>query len=104
MTAAESASLRGNPTFEGRAAVDLQIFEKVSGEQRDERSQALRINGRDVLSRPGDLDRIDEAVRQIKSDSVRLSVDPAPIRLINEAPDLAEAPTKLSPRIVRDVP
>ena len=102
--ATELTPLRGDPTVEGRAAVDLQAFEKVSGEQRGERSQPLRANRLDVPNRPGDLDRIDEAVRQIKSDGVRLGVDPAPIGFVDQAPDLAETPTKLSARIVGDVP
>ena len=57
-----------------------------------------------LLRRPGDLDRIDEAVREVEPDRVRLRIDPPPAGLVDEAPDLAEAPAKLAARIVRDVP
>src|SRR4051812_36807037 len=101
---AEPTPLHRDPAAEGRASVDLQAFEKVSGEQRGEGSQPVRSDRLNVLGRLGNLNRIDDAVRQIKSDSVGLGLDPSPTGLIYEGPDLAEAPAKFSPRIIGDVP
>ena len=104
MRAAQAAPLRREPAGKRRAALDLQALEKVAGEQRGQRSQPLRRDRLDVLRRPGDLDRIDEAVREVEPDGVRLRLDPLPARLVDEAPDLAEAPAQLAARIVGNVP
>ena len=56
------------------------------------------------LGRAGDLDRIDEAVREVEPDGVAAGVDPPPAGLVDEAPDLAQAPAQLAARIVGHVP
>src|SRR5258705_7335913 len=66
LTAAESSPLSGEPAVEDGAAVDLQPLQQVSVEQRGERSLPLgseRVDAR--IDRAGNLDRIDEAIRQI---------------------------------------
>ena len=102
---AESTPLSDQPTVEGRAAVDLQAVEKVTVEQGGQRAQPLRGQGRNaLLGRPGDLDHIDGAIRQIEPDGVAAGINASPARLVDDAPDLAEAPAQLAPRIVGDVP
>ena len=54
--------------------------------------------------RAGDLDRIDEAVRQVEPDGVAAGVDAPPAGLVDDAPDLAQAPAQLAARIVGNVP
>jgi ubiquinone/menaquinone biosynthesis C-methylase UbiE len=102
--APEPAPLRHEPGLESRAAVDLQAIEKIAGVERLEGLQLRRRHGLEVLFGPGDLDRIDGAVRKIDPDAVALRLDPAPGRLVDQAPDLAEAPAQLAARVVRHVP
>ena len=105
VAAAKTAPLSDEPAVEDRVAVDLQPFEKVAGEQRGQRSQPLRSERLDaLLGRAGDLDRIDEAVRQVEPDGVGGGVHPLPAGLVDDAPDLAETPAQLAARIVRDIP
>ena len=105
VASAEAASLRDQPAIEGRAAIHLQAFQKLSGEQRSERSQSLRGDRLNpLLSRLTDLGGIDEAVRQIETDRIGLSIDPAPARDVENLPGLAEAPSQFTAGIVRNVP
>jgi hypothetical protein len=105
MACPEAAPLRDEPAMVIRTPVDLQPVEEVPDEQRGERSQPVRAERLDAhLSRAVDLDDIDEAVGQIERDCVAGGLDPAASWLVNEAPDLAEAPAQLAPRVVRDVP
>ncbi len=102
---AEAASLRHKPAAEGRAAIDLQTFKEVSGERCGKHSQPIRSERLDaLLTRTADLDRIDPAVGEIEPDRIGSCFDPSPTRLIDKAPDLAEAPAKFAPRIVGEVP
>ena len=76
VAAAESPPLRGEPAVEDRAAVDLQALQKVAVEQRGQRSLPLRRERLDArLGRAGDLDRVDEAIRQVEPDGVLAGVD-----------------------------
>src|SRR5262249_60284028 len=59
VTAAESSPLSSEPPAEDRAAVDLQALQKLTVEQRGERSLPLRSKPlHALLRRAGDLDRI----------------------------------------------
>ena len=100
----EPTPLGGKPSVEARAAVDLQAVEEVPDEHGGQNSQPLRRERSDLRSGPGDLERVDEAVPEVETDSVRLRFDPLPARLIEETPNLAQAPAKLTPGIIRDVP
>ena len=103
--AAEPPPLRGQPAVESRVAVDLQALEEVAVEQCGQRPQALRSERLDALLRsPGRPRRIDEAVREIEPDGVAAGLDPPPAGLVDDAPDLAEAPAQLAARIVRARP
>ena len=105
VTAAQAAALRHEPAVEHRAAIDLESFEKVADKQRGQGSQPLGGQRLDaLLDRLVDLDRIDDAVREVEPDGVGLGLDPAAAGLIDDAPDLAEAPAQLAARIVGNVP
>ena len=102
---AKAAPLRREPGVEARIAIELQAVEKFAAEQGRQRSQPIGRQRREsVLAGAGDLDRVDEAIRQVELDGVSAGVDPPPAGLVDDAPDLAEAPAKLAARIVRDVP
>ena len=102
---AESTPLSDQPIAESRAAIDLQAVEKISVEQCRQRAQPLRSKRLDTLMRrPGDLEHIDGAIGQVELDGVAARIDSSPAGLVDDAPDLAEAPAKLAPRVVRDVP
>ena len=105
VAAAKPAALRREPAVEGGAAVDLQAVEEIPGEQGGERSQPLRRErlGSSWAARATSIAST-RAVRQIEPDGVRLGVDPAPPGLVDKAPDLAQAPTKLAARVVGRVP
>ena len=51
-----------------------------------------------------DLERIHETVGEVEPDRVGLGIDPAPLRLVDYAADLAQAPAQLAARIVGHVP
>ena len=105
VTAAESPPLSGEPAVEHRAAVDFQAVQKVSVEQPGKRSLPLRGERPDALfDGAGDFDRIDEAIRQVEPDRVVAREDALAAALVDNAPDLAEAPTQLPPRIVGNIP
>ena len=77
MAAAKSAPLRREPAVEGGVAIDLQTVEKLALEQRRQRAQPLGRQRLDaLLGRPRDLDRIDEAVRQVEPDGIPARLDP----------------------------
>ena len=87
VAAAEPAALRDEPAVEARIAVDLQSFEQLAVEQRGQRAQPLGRQRRDALAGgTADLDRIDEAVREIEPDGVGLGIDAPPARLVEDAP------------------
>jgi hypothetical protein len=101
VAAAKSAALRREPTVETRVAIDLQAVEKLTIEQRGQGSQPLGGKRLDaLLGGASDLDRIDEAVRQVELDGIPAGFEPAPARLVEDAPDLAQAPSQLAARIV----
>src|SRR4051812_38179729 len=100
----EPPPLGGDPVVESRAAIDLQPIEKVPGEQCLERPQPVGRSSAKALNRISNLDNVDEAACQIQGDAVGRGIDPSPVRFIDKAPDLAETPTKLAPRIIRHLP
>jgi hypothetical protein len=105
VAAAESPSLRSEPTVENRAAGDLQALEEISGEQRSERPLPLwRERLYPLFDCAGDLDRIDEAIRQVEPDGIIAGMDAPAVLLVDEGPDLAQAPAKLAARIIGHVP
>ena len=105
VTAAESPPLSGEPAVEERAAVDFQALQKVAAEERGQRSLPFRAELLDaLLGRAGDLDRIDEAIRQVEPDRVVAGVDAPAATPVDDAPDLAEAPAELPARVVGNVP
>src|SRR5882672_12898376 len=72
MAAAESPPLRGEPRAKCGITRDLQSLQKVSPEQRVQRSLPLRcelLHSRGGC--PRDFDRIDKAVSQVELDGVR---------------------------------
>src|SRR5262245_33649065 len=105
VTGAESSPLSSEPPVEDRVAVDFQPLQKLAVEQRGERLLPLRSKPlHALLGRAGDLDRIDETVRQVEPDSVVVSMDAPALTPVNDASDLAQAPPELSARIVRNIP
>ena len=105
VAAAESPPLRGQPAVEGRVAVDFQALEKIAVEQHRQRSLTFRCERLDALvNRAGDLDRIDETMRQVEADHVAAGLDALAVAVVDDAADLAQAPAQLSARIVGDVP
>ena len=105
VTAAKAAALSRQPAVEARVAVDLQAVQKLAREQRGQRAQALRRQRLDArLGRVRHLDRVDEAAGQVQPHGIPAGLDPAPAGLIDDAPQLAQAPAQLAARIVGDVP
>ena len=69
--ATHPAPLRREPVGDGRAAIDLEAVEKVSGEQGGQLSQLLWCHRREARTRgPSDFLRLDEAVRQVQAQGV----------------------------------
>jgi hypothetical protein len=105
VAAAKATALGDDPAVELRTAVNLETIEKITGEEHAQAPQPFRREGLDaLLCHPRDLDSIDEAICEIELDGVALGLDPSPPGLVEDAPDLAQAPPKLSARIVRHVP
>jgi hypothetical protein len=105
VTPAESPALGGEPPLEDRAASDVEALEEVAAEQGRQRSLPARRERLDALAgRPGDFERVDEAVHQVEPDGVSAGLDAPAAALVDETPDLAQAPPELSARIVRNVP
>ncbi|MFA5941355.1 MAG: hypothetical protein WC809_18540 [Sinimarinibacterium sp.] len=76
MTAAEPAPLRGEPAAKCRAAIDVQAFQEITVEQRDQRALALQRERFDALARGAfDLDGIDETILEIEPDRVLVRDD-----------------------------
>lgn len=102
---AESPPLGGEPAVEDQAAVEFQPLEKVSIEEHGQRPQPIRREPLDApLDHTGDLDGIDEAIRQVEFDGILPRPDASAGGFVDEAADLAEAPAELSLRIVGDIP
>ncbi|HEX6010936.1 MAG TPA: hypothetical protein VFY87_03850 [Geminicoccaceae bacterium] len=101
---AEPPPLGGKPSVEGRVPGDLQAVEEVTDEQGSQSPQPLRGEHPDLSDHAGDLDRVDEAVREVEPDGFRPGVDPSPPGLVEKAAELTEAPAELAPRVVGDVP
>ncbi len=105
VAAAEATPLRQEPALEHRAAGNLQPVDEVAGEQPGQRSQPLHGKRPEpFLGRARHLDGIDEAVREVEPDGVGTRIHPATAGLIDDAPELAEAPAELAARIVGHVP
>ena len=102
---AEAPPLGGEPAVEGGTAFDFQSFQEVAVEKRGQRLLAFRRERVDSrFGRAGDLERVDEAIREVEPDGVVAGFDAAAARSVNEPPDLAQAPAQLPARIVRHVP
>src|SRR5262245_26337217 len=105
MAGPESPPLRGEPAVEDRAAGDLQALQKIAIDQCGERAQSFRRERFDALpGRTGNLDGIDEGIRQVELNGVPAGGDAPGPALVHDAPDLAQAPAELSPRIVGNIP
>ena len=105
MAAAESPALGREPPVEHRAAAHFETFQELAAEQRGQRAWPIRREPLDALvGRASDLDRVDEAVRQVEPDGVAARLDAPAAALVDEDPDLAEAPPELPARVVRNVP
>jgi hypothetical protein len=102
---AELAPLGAEPGAESRTAIHFQSFKEFPLEQREQR---LLLGRREQVAAPAhradDFHRIDPAVAHVDPDRVRGRLDPAAAGLVDEAPDLAEAPAQLATRIVRNIP
>jgi hypothetical protein len=103
---AVALSLRGQPAGELRVSVDLDALEQVAAEEIAGLRKTLgRCPRRPSLDHALDFDGVDEGIREIEGDrpvSGRLNT-PA-IGIVQQRPELAETPSKLAARIVRDVP
>ncbi len=105
MAGAKPAALSREPTVERGVSVDLQAGEKFPIEQRRQPPQPFRRQRIDaLLGPPGNLKRVDEAIRQIESDGISLRLNPLPASIVDHAPELAEAPAQFPAWIVRNVP
>src|SRR4051812_14860200 len=105
MAAPESPPLRDEPAVEVRIAIDLDAFQKIST---DERGQLLLSQGRKCPDAPFNcacnLECIDNAIGEVQSDSVSAGVNTLFCRFIDDASELAQAPTKFSARVVWNIP
>lgn len=102
---AKTPPLSGQPSPEERAAVDLHPVEKLPGKHRAQCFQTLRRKPLDALrDRAADLDRVHVTAREVEADGVGLRPDPAAVGLVDEAPDLTQAPAKLPARVLGQVP
>jgi hypothetical protein len=102
---AQAPPLGGQPAVEGGTAIDFQSFQEVAVEKRGQRLLAFRSERVDSrFGRAGDLEGVDEAIREIEADGVVAGFDATVARSVNEPPDLAQAPAQLPARIVRHVP
>ena len=105
VASSEAPSLGGQPGIEMRAAIDLEPFEEIAGEQPGERPQlfeAERLDSR--IDRRRDVDRVHGTAFKTKRDPVVRRLDPSAVRFVENGPKLAQAPAEFAPRIVRDVP
>ena len=104
--AAQPAPLRGEPAVEARTAIDLEAVEKVAAEQRRQRCAAARRRASAPPRRgvADELERIDEAVREVEPHACRRAPAPGAARLVDDAAELAEAPAQFAARIVRRRP
>ena len=101
----EATALRHKPAVEVWAAVHLQPIQELTDKQPGKRAQVVRIKRLDArLGRAGDLHDVNEAVGKIERDGITARLNSAASGLINDTPDLAEAPAQFAPRVVRNVP
>src|SRR5690606_38699541 len=91
---AESSSLGGEPAAEERAAADFQPLEEVAADPRRQLAQALRA-GRPRVLVPGasHVACSDEAIGEVQPDGVVAGLHARATRLVDDAADLAEAPS-----------
>ena len=104
-TAAKPTTLCGQPGGKHGAAVNRQTFEKVPLERCRERRESLRRQRLDPgLNGVEDVERVDPTLRQIQLNGVRTREHSPARTVVEQATDLAEAPTQFAARIVGDVP
>jgi hypothetical protein len=105
VAAPQPPPLRREPAVEGGAAGDFQAFQEVPFEEPDQLALPVRGQRLDALGgRARDLDRIDEAIREVEPDRVAVGMDAPPAGRVEDAPQLAEALAQLTPRVVGHVP
>ena len=81
---AQAASLRNQPIVEGGTAIDIDVFQNLAAEKRDELAQPFdRELCKAVLRRLRDLGNVDDAIRNIEPDRVAAVIDPLPARLVD---------------------
>ena len=101
----KTAALGDQPAVEKRAALELQPVEQIAGEQSCQRLQLLHVERADPLrGGTADLQRIDKAAVEIERDRIALCRDPAPVRRVERAAQLAQAPAQFAAGIVGHIP
>ena len=104
-TAAKPTTLCGQPGGKHGAAVNRQTFEKFPLERCRERPESLRRQRLDPgLGGPQDVEHVDQTLRQIQLNGVPMRVHSPAGTVVEQATDLAQAPTQFAARIVGDVP
>ena len=104
-TAAKPTTLCSQPGGKYGAAVNRQTFEKFPLERCRERPEWLRRQRLDPgLGGPQDVERVDQTLRQIQLNGVPMRVHSAAGTVVEQATNLAQAPTQFAARIVGDVP
>ena len=99
-----TAALRYHPIVELRAALQVQAFQEIAGEQVAEPAQAGKIERlQSVPHRRFDLHRVDQAVRQVERDHVASGRDADMFRLVENRPEPAQAPAQFALGIVRNI-
>src|SRR5258707_10850834 len=105
MAAPETPPLRREPILEKRAAVNFQPVQKITDKQLGQVRKPLWIERLDPrLQRRRDCPGIDPAIGKIKGDRIARCHDPAVLRFVKNAAQLAETPAQLAARVVRDIP
>src|SRR5262245_64601606 len=100
MTRPESTTVRREPAVEDWTALgDLQPLQKIAVEQLRQRAHSLwRERSDSLLGRASDLDGVDPAIGQVELDALARGEDAPVTRLVDDASDLAQAPTQLATR------
>jgi len=101
----EAAALGREPDREGRTALKLEALEELALERTGQPVDPLRPIGRGAVSqRCLHFDGIDAAIREVECDGVGCRQHPAPSRLVENSPQLAQGPSQLTAWIAWNVP
>ena len=105
VASAKAAPLRDQPAVEERARAQFEALKEFAFKERLKAPLTVECERLDPpLRRANDFERVDETIREIELDRILSRENTHARRVVEQAPDFAQAPAKLPARVGGRVP